>query len=83
MGPIVYLSENTRDVSTLICRCMAAQAKELAGTSIHELLPFQSVTNSSLLAQARAGTSQRVAFWPGEKTSDDRLEKCLRLPGTF
>jgi hypothetical protein len=83
MGPIVYLDKKDGDVSTLICRCMPAQAKELVGTGTYELLPLQSGTSSSLLAQARAGTSQRVALWLGEKASDDRLEKCLRLPGTF
>jgi hypothetical protein len=83
MGPIVYLSKNPRDVSTLICRCMPAQAKDLAGTGIYDLLPLQSATNSFFLAQARAGTRQPTAFWPEEKTSDDWLEKCLRLPGTF
>jgi hypothetical protein len=83
IGPIVYLDGKGGDVSTLICRCMPAQAKELAGTDTYELLPLQSLTNSSLLAQARAGTGRRTAFWPGEKASDDRLEKCLRLPGTF
>ena len=40
-GPIVYLSAGTRAVSTLICRCMPAQARKLLATSTYDLLPFQ------------------------------------------
>ena len=33
MGPIIYLRAGTFDVSTIICRCMDAQAKTLTGTA--------------------------------------------------
>lgn len=39
MGPIVHLRATTGDVSTLICRCMPPQVKELAGQGDYELLP--------------------------------------------
>ena len=37
MGPIIYLRAGTRDVTTVICRCMDAQARELAGQQEYEL----------------------------------------------
>ena len=37
MGPIVYLRAGTCSVSTVICRCMAAQVKRLAATSPYQL----------------------------------------------
>jgi hypothetical protein len=41
MGPIVHLSANTGDVSTLICRCMPSQTKRLAGQLGYELRPAE------------------------------------------
>jgi len=83
LGPIVYLSAGTRAVSTLICRCMPAQAKRLLGTSTYDLLPFQAAPAESPLTQARALARERTAFWPGDPSSDRRLEHCLRLPSAF
>jgi hypothetical protein len=40
MGPIVYLSKGTRDVATIICRCMPAQAGHLVDTRVYDLLPL-------------------------------------------
>jgi hypothetical protein len=37
MGPILYLKAGTQDVSTIICRCMDAQAQQLVGTGYYEL----------------------------------------------
>lgn len=39
MGPIIYLAKQTRDVATIICRCMPAQAANLAGTRDYDLVP--------------------------------------------
>jgi len=41
MGPIVYLIAGTHSVSTLICRCMPAQAGKILSTSSYELLPLR------------------------------------------
>lgn len=38
MGPIIYLRAGTRDVTTVICRCMEAQVRELAGQQEYELV---------------------------------------------
>jgi hypothetical protein len=37
MGPVVYLRKESRDVSTLICRCMASQGGILLGQTNYEL----------------------------------------------
>jgi len=83
MGPFVYLSAGTRMVSTLICRCMPAQAKKLLATSAYDLLQFQAMAAQPFLAQAKALARQQTTFWPGDQGSDDRLEHCLRLPSAF
>jgi hypothetical protein len=83
MGPIVYLSAGTRAVSTLICRCMPAQARRLLATGTYELVPFQSGATGSFLTLARELSNERTTFWPGEHPGEERLEKCLRLPGAF
>ena len=83
MGPIVYLSARTRAVSTLICRCMPAQAKKLVGASTYDLLPFQPAPAQSLPTWARALARERTAFWPDDPPGDSRLERCLRLPSAF
>ena len=46
MGPIVYLQAGTSDVSTIICRCMDAQAKRLVGTAQFRLIASKSRTFS-------------------------------------
>lgn len=38
MGPIVYLRAGTRDVTTVICRCMEAQVRELVGQQEYDLV---------------------------------------------
>jgi len=38
MGPFVYLRAGTRDVTTVICRCMEAQARELVGQQEYDLV---------------------------------------------
>jgi hypothetical protein len=82
MGPIVYLTAGAREVATLICRCMPAQAKSLLGTSVYDLLPFQAAA-PSLLTQARTPAREQTAFWPGDPPNGQQLEKCLRLPAGF
>jgi hypothetical protein len=83
MGPILYLSAESRQVSTLICRCMPAQARKLLATRTYDLLPFEIASTNSLLMQARAMLKERAAFWPGDDTDGTRLQSCLRLPEAF
>ncbi len=44
MGPVVYLRARTRDVSTLICRCMASQGGTLLGQTNYQLDSAPSAT---------------------------------------
>jgi len=83
MGPIVYLSEGTRNVSTLICRCMPAQVKQLVATRTFDLTPFDGAALKTLLATARTISNTPPAFWPSDGRAEDRLDKCLRLPEKF
>ena len=45
MGPVVYLRHSSRDVSTLICRCMASQGGTLLGQTNYELHFSEPLTN--------------------------------------
>jgi hypothetical protein len=82
MGPFVYLSAGTREVSTIICRCMPAQAKKLLFTSAYVLVPFQAEARL-YLTQAKVLAREETAYWPGDERSDNRLEHGLRLPSAF
>ncbi len=80
MGPIVYLRAGTRSVSTVICRCTAAQVKRLAATRAYELQFCQGASATPVVALARTRAGSPTAFWPGEEPDGSRLERCLRLP---
>jgi len=82
MGPIVYLSAGTHSVSTLICRCMPAQAKTLLDTRTYQLVSILS-DKLTLPGLAKAQSKKKVSFWPGEGLTRKRLERCLRLPHSF
>ena len=82
MGPIVYLRRDSRSVTTLVCRCMPAQAKSLLTSSVYQLKPIQAENSDMLLQMLRDRLRLRVAFWPGD--NDGRgLQKKLRLPKSF
>ncbi len=81
MGPIVYLHAESHAVATVICRCMASEAKELAGQSFYELVPADSSSNTS------DATWLETAFprWLPEDFTNpsNRLSRSLRLPAGF
>lgn len=79
MGPMVYLSAGSRSVSTVICRCMAAQAKRLVQTRSYELAPIEAQALNSVRTRARG----RTAFGSDDPQSGNCVEKCLRLPERF
>ena len=83
LGPIIYLSAATRQVSTLVCRCMPAQARRLLTTRTYDLLPFQEASTNSLIIRARLMLPDREAFWPADDASRKGLGACLRLPESF
>lgn len=67
MGPIVHLNAGSRNVSTLICRCMPTQAKNLLATETYELRPSAELN----VLPAFDKPSQEAAM---------RLTRALRLP---
>ena len=83
MGPIVYLSAETRQVITLTCRCMPAQARKLLVNGGYQLQPFREVSTNALIMQAKVMLQERAAFWPGDEASGRGLGACLRLPEEF
>ena len=83
MGPIVYQSAGTREVSALICRCMPAQARKLLGSATYNLLPFQGALTQPLLLEGRRLMNGWEGFWPGDDKQGRGIEACLRLPGVF
>ncbi len=62
MGPILHLRAATGDISTLICRCMPPQVKELAGQGEYELLPASSdgLDGEESFVPARVGSGLRL-----------------------
>ena len=82
-GPIIYLSEGNRNVSTLICRCMPAQAKRLVATRTFDLPPLDADAMNALLAVAGTASNGPPVLWPGDRRSENRLDKRLRLPASF
>ena len=82
MGPIVYLQRNSNNVSTLVCRCMPAQAKSLLTSSVYQLKAIQAENSDLLLQMLRDRLQFRAAFWPGAKDAPG-IEKKLRLPKSF
>jgi len=48
MGPIVHLTAPRGEISTVICRCMPTQARQLVATAYYELKLISAVTNVDL-----------------------------------
>jgi hypothetical protein len=67
MGPIVHLNAGSHNVSTLICRCMPTQAKNLLATKAYQLRPLG---ESKLHPQFDKSGNDPAA----------RLTRILRLP---
>jgi hypothetical protein len=79
MGPMVYLSAGSRNVSTVLCRCMRAQAKNLAGTYTYELTPLPANAAESVPGIEDAiGSSERLRMFIGSSPVNH-----LRLPAFF
>jgi hypothetical protein len=81
MGPLVYLEAATGDVSTVLCRCMPAQARTVTQTRMCEVLPF--AAHEDLLLQVLAQMKSKLAYWPREDSRALKLDAWLRLPDTW
>ena len=66
MGPIVYLKSVSRDVSTVICRCMNAQASEVVGTSTYRLATLDDVAVQRLRRHRTPGVNRWLPKMPAD-----------------
>lgn len=73
MGPIAYLRAGNRDVVTVNCRCMPAQARELAGMAEYRLRPLPPRPPHALRQLLRQAGEWNTAA----------VAKAMRLPQTF
>ncbi len=83
MGPIVYLSLDTHNVTTLICRCMPAQVKQITATRPFDLTPLDAADSRAFPAVPGTTVPTSPVSWPGDERVENRLDKCLRLPEAF
>jgi hypothetical protein len=67
MGPIVHLNAGSENVSTLICRCMPTQSKNLLATQTYQLRPL-------------AQSTLRPGFDRRGEDAGARIARSLRLP---
>jgi hypothetical protein len=74
MGPIIYLQARTRDISTVLCRCMAAQVGRVSISHWYDLLPLE-----ELVAQSAAPSRQGGALLDALAQSQQAATR-LRLP---
>jgi hypothetical protein len=75
MGPIVYLRGGSHEIDTVICRCMEAQADEVATMGVYGLA---TVDDSAVRWLSENGTPDLLRWLPG-KAPDD-FDSWLRLP---
>ena len=81
MGPFLYLRAGDHALATLICRCMDAQAKELVGQGLYELVPAGFSGDDSPATRPDAANPRGL---PKDFiNSSNRLSQSLRLPGDF
>jgi hypothetical protein len=76
MGPIVYLQAQTRAITTVLCRCMPAQIRQVAASQQYDLMPMESLINASSLLPRRARALLRKIERQGDLPN-------LRLPRLF
>lgn len=78
MGPIPYLKADTHDITTVICRCMEAQADEVVGTALYQLAPLDRNATKQLRRALLPGATR---WLPGKPR--DPLDRWLRLGATL
>lgn len=75
MGPIVYTDSDASEVVTVICRCMEAQARALAGQGEYQLREL----NPDAVRQRFQPHRRMLKSWLANSTPEN-LNKLLRLP---
>lgn len=74
MGPIVYLKAPWGLTGTVLCRCMPAEVRHVAGTAEYDLLPLEDLRLSD------RGVSHRLARLTQRRLTAAQLQTGLRLP---
>lgn len=82
MGPIVYLSSGSGNVSTVMCRCMAPQTERLVAEGYYALRHMDSLATKNI--QNSNEQFMIHSSFPLEPNLEPcRLEQRLRLPRNF
>jgi hypothetical protein len=77
MGPILYQPAKSRDIETLICRCMPAQAKTVVTNKTYTLAEFAPNRAGLETQKGRTPTS----WWPGTAAGDAAIQAMLGKTG--
>ena len=76
MGPIVYLRAQTREITTVLCRCMPAQIRQVAASQQYDLLPMENLITAASILSRRTRALLRKIEGQGDVPN-------LRLPCLF
>ena len=89
MGPFVYLQARTRAVTTLLCRCMAAQMSNIVVNEYYDLVELSALEGLDLrrteprLSVSVSTFAAGPPALPGDRSDAFWLEIALRLPAEF
>ena len=76
MGPMVYLEARTRSITTVLCRCMPAQIRQVTATEQYDVLALEDLISASSLLPRRLRALLRKIERQGDVPN-------LRLPRLF
>jgi hypothetical protein len=81
-GPMVYLDAASNTITTLLCRCMPAQAKHLADGPSYDVLPLDILGDVQIAADGPFRLAKSLTP-PASDGGPPWLERALRLPTKF
>ena len=77
MGPILYLTVDSQEIVTLICRCMDAQADEVVGGGIYGIATLDDAAVRWLIHDKTRGITR---WLPGKPPDDLNLWLRVKSP---
>jgi len=80
MGPMIYADSTSRQIETIICRCMASQVDEIAAVVRFELKELDEACGYSIIELIAATDSPDAPPWWHMSADANWLERVLRLP---
>lgn len=83
MGPMVYVEAETQEITTILCRCMAAQVRTIVENQNYELLPMENLLEALPVRSGAAHSQFNLKALLTPEAADDGLKSSLRLPGQF